>query len=123
MEQQGPARGAERQKPNSSGTDEDQDLIWGINSLRTEVEPGQAFRDLPGLSLGFLPFECVDQFDGGEEAGLAAVMFDGLDAEGGRDMGLAGSRAAMAASKAGAPCSIRSVTAWAIPYILRLREP
>jgi hypothetical protein len=36
--------------------------------------------------------EGVDQFDGREEAGLSAVMFDGLDAERGGDMGLAGSR-------------------------------
>ena len=40
------------------------------------------------LPLAFL-FEGVDQFDGGEEADLAAVMLDGLDAEGGRDMGFA----------------------------------
>ena len=74
--------------------DEDQELIRGINSLRTEVEFGQAFGDLPGLALGLFLFEGVDQFDGREEADLAAVMFDGLDAKGSGDMGLAGSRAA-----------------------------
>ena len=51
-----------------------------------EIEAGQAFGNLPGLALGLLLFEGVDQFNGGEEADLAAVMLDGLDAEGGRDM-------------------------------------
>ena len=53
-----------------------------------EIEAGQAFSDLPRLSLGLLLFEGVDQFNGGEEADLAAVMLDGLDAEGGCDVGL-----------------------------------
>jgi len=74
--------------------DEDQELIWGINSLRTEVELGQAFGVLPGLAFGLFLFEGVDQFDGGEEADLAAMMLDGLDAEGCCDTGFAGSRAA-----------------------------
>ena len=69
--------------------DEDQELIRGINSLRTEVELGQAFGNLAGLSLGLFLFEGIDQFDGGEEADLAAMMLDGLDTEGRRDMGLA----------------------------------
>ena len=69
--------------------DEDQELIWGINSLRTEVQLGQAFRDLPDLALRLFLFEGVDQFNGGEKANLAAMMLNGLDAEGGRDMGLA----------------------------------
>jgi hypothetical protein len=71
--------------------DEDQELIWGINSLRTEIELGQAFRGLAGLALGLFLFEGIDQFDGREEADLSAVMFDGLDAEGGGNMGFAGS--------------------------------
>jgi hypothetical protein len=175
MEEQRPARGAERQVAQ---------LVEDH-----EVEAGQAFGDLPGLALGLFLFEGVDQFDGREEADLAAVMLDGLDAEGGRDMGLAGAgpadqhdvlgpvdelarcswpdgglvdlaggeveagevlvgrearglhvigdgadlafghsafsscdRIGMAASKAGAPCSIRSVTAWAMPCIFRLRS-
>ena len=67
MEQQGPARGAE----------------WQVSQLVQdhEVELGQAFRDLPGLALGFFLFERVDQFDGREEADLPAVMLDGLDAK------------------------------------------
>ena len=46
-----------------------------------EVELGHGFRDLPGLALNLFLFEGVDQFDGREEANLAAVMFDGMDAE------------------------------------------
>jgi hypothetical protein len=71
--------------------DEDQELIRGINSLRTEVELGQAFGDLPGLAFGLFLLDGVDQFDGREEADLAAVMFDRLDAEGGGDMCFSGS--------------------------------
>ena len=80
MEQQGPAGGAEGQ------------IAKFIQDH--EVELGQAFGDLPGLSLGLFLFEGVDQLDGGEEADLATVMFDGLNAEGGCDMGFAGARAA-----------------------------
>ena len=72
MEEQRPARGAEGQ---ISQLIEDH-----------EIEAGQAFSDLPRLSLGLLLFEGVDQFNGGEEADLAAVVLDGLDAEGGCDM-------------------------------------
>ena len=42
--------------------------------------------DLPGLALGFFLLQCVDQFDGREEAHAFAVMLDGLDAEGGGNM-------------------------------------
>lgn len=80
VEQHGPAGGAEGQ--------------IGKFIQDHEVELGQAFGDLPGLSLGLFPFEGVDQLDGGEEADLATVMFDGLDAEGGCDIGFAGARAA-----------------------------
>ena len=52
-----------------------------------EVELGHCFRDLPGLALNLFLFEGVDQFDGREEANLAAVMFDGLDAERRCDVG------------------------------------
>ena len=44
--------------------DEDQELIRGINSLRTEVEAGQAFGDLSGLTLGLFLLQRVDQLDG-----------------------------------------------------------
>lgn len=56
MEQQGPARGAE----------------WQLSQLVQDhnVELGQGFCDLPGLSFGLFLIEGVDQFDGREEAGL-----------------------------------------------------
>ena len=66
MEQQGPARGTERQ------------VAQFIQD--PEVELGQAFGNLSGLSLGFFLFEGVDQLDGREAANLPAMMFDGLDA-------------------------------------------
>merc|ERR1711965_195347 len=49
--------------------------------------------DLARLALGFLLFQRIDEFNGGEEADTFAVMFDGLDAEGGRKMRLPGSGA------------------------------
>ena len=55
-----------------------------------EVELGQAFSDLPGLSLGLFLLECIDQLDGREEADLPALMLYGLNAEGRCDMGFAG---------------------------------
>jgi hypothetical protein len=72
VEQQRPARGAERQ----------------ISQLIKdhEIKLGQAFRGLPGLVLGLFLFEGVDQFDGREEADFPAVVLDGLDAEGCRNM-------------------------------------
>ena len=76
--------------------DEDLELIRGINSLRTEVEAGQACGDLSGrglgLALGLFLLQRVNQLDGREEADLSAMMLDGLDTEGGGDMGLAGAR-------------------------------
>lgn len=47
-----------------------------------DVEPGQAFGDLAGLSSGLFLLEGVSQFDGREEAELPAMVFDGPDAEG-----------------------------------------
>jgi len=47
--------------------------------------------NLSGLALSFLLFQCIDEFDGGEEANALAVMFDGLDTERGRKVGLPGS--------------------------------
>ena len=58
------------------------------------VELGQAFCDLPSLALGLFLFEGVDQFDRREESDLTAMMRDGLDAMGRRDMGLSGARTA-----------------------------
>ena len=43
--------------------DEDQELIRGINSLRTQVELGHCIGDLRGLAFGLFLFEGVDQFD------------------------------------------------------------
>ena len=77
VEEQGPARGAERQV---SQLVEDH-----------QVEAGKAFGDLPGLALGLFLFQRIYQLDGREEASLSAVMFDGLNAEGGCDVGLSGS--------------------------------
>lgn len=44
---------------------------------------------MPGLVQGLFLLEGIDQVDSGEEAHLLAVMFDGLDAEGSGDVGLA----------------------------------
>lgn len=78
VEQQRPARGAERQ----------------VSQLieNHEVELGHCRGDLPGLALGLFLFKGVDQFDVRGEADLTAVMFDSLNANGRCDMGLAGSR-------------------------------
>src|SRR5690554_4463020 len=46
--------------------------------------------DLPGLALGLFLLECIDQFDGREEANPLAVMLDGVDAQRCGDVGLAG---------------------------------
>jgi hypothetical protein len=73
--------------------DEDQEWIRGINAPRTEVKLGQAFGDLAGLALGRFLLQCVDQVDGREEADLATVMRDGLNAQGRGGVGLAGSGA------------------------------
>ena len=48
----------------------------------------------PPLSPGLFLFEGVDQFNGREEADFPAVMLNGLDAEGGSDIGFSGARAA-----------------------------
>ncbi len=69
MEQQGAARGAERQISKFVEGD--------------EVGADQAFGDLAGRAQQFLLLERVDELDGGEEADLPAQVFDGLDADGG----------------------------------------
>ncbi len=56
-----------------------------------EIAADQAFGDLACFSQGFFLLERIDQFDGGEEANLFAMMFDRLNAEGRRQMRLSGS--------------------------------
>ena len=67
VEEQRPTRGAERQ----------------VSQLVQdhEVELGHCLGDLSGLALGLFLFEGVDEFDGREEADLAAMMFDGLNSD------------------------------------------
>ncbi len=67
MKQLRPAGGAER---HASDLVEDH-----------EVELGQAFCNLPSSAFNLLLFEGVDQFDSGEEAGLAAMVPDHLYAK------------------------------------------
>ena len=76
VEQQGAARGAERQVAELIEDD--------------EVGVDEAAGDLAGLSLGLLLFEGVDELDGGEEADPPVMMLDGVDAESRGDVGLAG---------------------------------
>ena len=80
MEEQGPAGGAEREVAEFVEDD--------------EVGVGEAPRDLSGLSLKLFLFEGVDELDGGEESDALAVVFDGLDADRGGEMRLAGAGAA-----------------------------
>ncbi len=79
MEQQRPARGAEWQIP---------ELVQDHH-----VQAGHAFGNLPSLTLGLFLLKGIDQFDGGEEPDLAAVMFYSLDTESCCDMCLSGARA------------------------------
>ena len=80
VEEQSPARGAERQ----------------VAQLVQDHEVGarEALGDLPGLALRLLLLERVDELDRGEEADLLSMVLDGLDAERGRDMRLARARSA-----------------------------
>jgi hypothetical protein len=80
VEEQGAARGAERQIAEFVEDD--------------EVGAREALGDLPRNALCLLLLERVDELDGGEEPDLLAVMLDGLDAESRRDVGLAGARPA-----------------------------
>ena len=75
MEQQRPARSAERQVAEFVEND--------------EVGVGEASGDLPGFSLVFFLFKGVDEFNRGEEPDALAMMLDGLDADGGGEMRLA----------------------------------
>ena len=55
---------------------------------------GEARPDLSRLSLKLFLLESVDEFDGGEEPGALAMMFDGLDADRRGEMGTNPTRAA-----------------------------
>ncbi len=79
LEQQRSARGAERQ------------VSQFIQDH--EVKLGQAFGNLPGLALGLFLLKDVDQLAGGEEADFAAMVLDGLNADGLCKVSLAGGRA------------------------------
>src|SRR5271166_2706407 len=59
-----------------------------------EVGVGKPPGDLSGLALKLFLFERIDELDGGEEPDALAMMFDGLDADRGCEMRLAGSGAA-----------------------------
>ena len=80
MEQQSAARGAEGQ----------------IAELLEDDEIGvdQAAGNLAAPTLGFFLLQGIDQLDGGEEADTLFVVLNGLHAECGGNMGLAGSRPA-----------------------------
>jgi hypothetical protein len=78
MEEQRSAGGAERQVAKLVEDD--------------EIGVGEPGRDLAGFALKLLLLESVDEFDGGEEPYALAVMLDGLDADCGGEMRLAGSR-------------------------------
>ena len=67
VEQQGSARGAERQVAELVEDD--------------EVAAHQAFGDLARPAEQLLLLERVDEFDGGEEPNLLAQVLDGLDAD------------------------------------------
>ena len=54
----------------------------------------EAIGDLTGLALCFFLLERIDQFDRREEADALSMMFDGLDAQRGCHMALAGARTA-----------------------------
>src|ERR1700719_4841567 len=80
MEEQCPAGGAERQVAKLVEDD--------------EIGVGEPRRDLSGFALKLFLLEGVDEFDGGEEPDAFAMMLDGLDADRGSEMGLAGAGAA-----------------------------
>ena len=80
MEQQCPARCAERQ---TAQLIEDH-----------QIDANQAFGDLSGLALGLFLLQRVDEFDRGAEPNLPSVMLDGLNAEGGGQVGFARSLSA-----------------------------
>src|ERR1700761_3996307 len=80
MEEQGSAGGAERQVAELVEDD--------------EIGVGEPGGDLSWFALKLLLFKSVDQLNGREEPDALAVMLDGLDADRGGEMCLAGSRAA-----------------------------
>src|SRR4051812_14921519 len=74
MEEQCAAGGAERQVAKLVEND--------------EVGVGEPSSELPSLPLVLFLFEGIDEFDRREEPHALAVMLDGLDADGGGEMGL-----------------------------------
>jgi hypothetical protein len=75
MEEQGSARGAERQIAKLVEDD--------------EIGVGKPGGDLARFALKLFLFESVDEFDGGEEPDALAMVLDGLDADRRSEMGLA----------------------------------
>ena len=57
-----------------------------------EIVANQPFGNLTCFALRFFLLERIDQFDGGEEANLFAMMFDGLNAKSCRQVRLSRSR-------------------------------
>ena len=58
-----------------------------------EIQADKAFGKLSGFAFGLLPFECVDELDGREEANLATMVLDSLHTKGCRGMSFASPRA------------------------------
>ena len=72
MEEQGPARGAERQVAKLVEDD--------------EIGVGEPGGDLSWLALKLLLFKSVDEFNRREEPDALTMMLDGLDADRGGEM-------------------------------------
>jgi hypothetical protein len=82
VEQQGSTGGAERGGRLLRNRHEIAKLVQS-----DEVAVGKPASDLAGLALVLFSFEGVDEFNRGEEPDLAAMVLDGLDADGGGEMG------------------------------------
>ena len=80
VEQQGAARGAERQVAKLIEDD--------------EIKAHQTLGDLAGFAVSLFLFERINELDGGVKADLLAVMLDSLNAKGCRDVRLARARSA-----------------------------
>jgi len=52
----------------------------------------QSISDTSRFALLFLQFQCIDQFNGGEETHPVTVMLNGLNADGAGEVGLDGTR-------------------------------
>ena len=68
---------------------------------------------MPSFAFCLLLFERVDGLNGREEADFAAVMLDGLHAEGGGNMGFS---SAGAADQDNVLCAVHELTAMKLPY-------